>query len=134
MPQLDKLSYAAELFWLLLVLTVLYVFLLRWVLPTLAVTLKIRGQLVSNLVSAGSALNKEMWVIQAQQNKLASDLVVPVSSILWQLESQLYLQQEIDFLSVHLGTELSDFRRLAEFKLISLYLLIVLSNLEINDL
>jgi len=134
MPQLDKLSYFAELFWLLLVLIVLYVFLLRWALPTLAITLKIRGQLVSNLVSAGIALNQEMWIIQSQQSKLASDLVIPVSDTLRQLESQLYLQQEIDSLNIYLGTELFDFRKLAEFKLISLYLLIALSNLEINDL
>jgi len=50
MPQLDKLTFIAQLFWLLPSLAFIYYMLLKWILPSIAITLKIRYRLTQKLL------------------------------------------------------------------------------------
>lgn len=48
MPQFDTFSFLSQLFWVFLLFLSLYIMLLRWVLPALAVTLKVRKKLIQH--------------------------------------------------------------------------------------
>lgn len=49
MPQLDKLSFATQIFWLLVVFFFMYVILLRYILPNIYKILKIRKEILESL-------------------------------------------------------------------------------------
>lgn len=57
MPQLDKLTFASQVFWLLISFFGLHYLLLRYILPTVAATLKYRHHLLTSVSSAREGLN-----------------------------------------------------------------------------
>lgn len=46
MPQFDTFTFLSQLFWVFLLFGVLYISLLRWILPAIAITLKTRKKLI----------------------------------------------------------------------------------------
>ncbi len=53
MPQLDKLSWFSQIFWLLIILFLLYFYLIYFFLPTVSSTLKFRNKLLALLQGDG---------------------------------------------------------------------------------
>lgn len=47
MPQLDKLVFLSQLFWLFLTFSILYLFILKYILPVVASALKLRKKQIS---------------------------------------------------------------------------------------
>ena len=48
MPQFDVYSFMSQLFWVFLFFFIFYVIVLRWILPSIAVTLKVRKKIISS--------------------------------------------------------------------------------------
>lgn len=46
MPQFDTFTFLSQLFWVFLLFGILYISLLRWILPAIAITLKTRKKLI----------------------------------------------------------------------------------------
>jgi len=54
MPQFDTFSFLSQLFWVFLFFGFLHIALLRWVLPAIAISLKVRRKLIQQDVLLGS--------------------------------------------------------------------------------
>jgi hypothetical protein len=53
MPQFDTFTFFSQLFWVFLLFLTLYISFLRWVLPAISITLKIRKKLAQQEAQAG---------------------------------------------------------------------------------
>lgn len=66
MPQLDKLVFMSQLFWLILTFLTLYVFILKYILPTTAKTLKLRKKQILLNKNKTESLNSDRDAINLE--------------------------------------------------------------------
>lgn len=75
MPQFDTLSFFSQLFWVFSIFLVLYIILVNYVLPSLAITLKVRKKLTS-ADSEGdtnsSSIRKSLFMVKGEPILLPS--------------------------------------------------------------
>ena len=75
MPQLDKVSYFTQFFWLTLTITMLYVTLVKYYLPTIARTLKMRQHKVEAHITTNPYEVESNQVLQDRGNSVRDSLV-----------------------------------------------------------
>ena len=74
MPQLDKVSYFTQFFWLTLTVTVLYVTLVKYYLPTISRTLKMRQHKMEVHTSSNPYEVEEKRVLQDREKVVRDSL------------------------------------------------------------
>jgi len=60
MPQLDKLTYSSQIFWLLIFFTSFYFIILKNILPSILLNIKTRETLINNLINSNSSSATEI--------------------------------------------------------------------------
>lgn len=60
MPQLDKLTYFTQIFWLLITFTTFYFVILKNILPNILLNIKTRENLTNNMLSSNEAASGEI--------------------------------------------------------------------------
>lgn len=75
MPQLDKLVFMSQLFWLVLTFLTLYIFLLKYVLPVVAKTLKVRKkQILANKTQTAEFTTQQESINAEYENIITKTL------------------------------------------------------------
>jgi predicted DNA-binding protein YlxM (UPF0122 family) len=72
MPQLDKFSFATQIFWLLVLFFFIYIILIKYFLPAIYKVLKIRKEILDNLVADSTALVDEEFIARNIRKELVS--------------------------------------------------------------
>ena len=93
MPQLDKLSWFPQIFWLLIVLFFLYFFFLTFFLPTVASTLKFRNKLLA-LLQGGGLVEPDVVLSFQKKYAVSLSLFVKTKSAV----ALLFHRRKLDFL------------------------------------
>lgn len=74
MPQLDKLAYSTQIFWLLITFTSFYFVLLKNILPAILLNIKTRENLANNIVEENSSSSYEIKKANDTFTKINSDI------------------------------------------------------------
>jgi hypothetical protein len=63
MPQLDKLTYSTQIFWLLIFFTSFYFIILKNILPSILLNVKTRETIIDNLLASNSSSTVEIETV-----------------------------------------------------------------------
>ncbi len=74
MPQLDAITFATQIFWLLLLFVSFYFFVLKHILPNILLNLKVRQTALEQLESTNSSLHTESISTLENFNKINLNL------------------------------------------------------------
>lgn len=95
MPQLDKFSFVTQVFWLLVLFFFLYILLLQYILPAIYRTLKIRKEIIDNLVLDNSKLFDEEIIVRTVYKELFSASIFKTVDFLKLFQKQLVVYKNI---------------------------------------
>jgi F0F1-type ATP synthase membrane subunit b/b' len=104
MPQLDKLTFLSQLFWLIITFSSLYIVSVKWILPSVSTILKVRKTQLNNYEKQVSSLDTETQkVISEHDNTVINSITetnkllntVSLSSANWYNQSVAKTDQEI---------------------------------------
>jgi hypothetical protein len=105
MPQLDPVTFLSQFFWLSLVFSVLYLLLVKYFLPSIARTLKVREYLqnessnLNNLLNENSADSREtgnIWFLQKNFELYPELETTSKSSVQLEFKSNFEIQRKKD--------------------------------------
>lgn len=82
MPQLDKLSYSTQIFWLLILFTSFYFLILKYILPKLLLSLKVRGGKINSICTGNENLASESSIANNNFVKANDKLVSSLHGLL----------------------------------------------------
>lgn len=82
MPQLDKLSYSTQIFWLLVLFTSFYFIILKHILPRILLNIKTRENIIDNMVSKSSNSVLEIKSAGSDYIKINSNIAKAVGDYL----------------------------------------------------
>lgn len=68
MPQLDKVTFASQIFWLFLSFFTLYFVTTKWLLPVISTLLKVRTKYLSKISSQVTSANEETEALEHDKN------------------------------------------------------------------
>ncbi len=94
MPQLDPSSFASQLFWLTISFLLLYVLVVRWMLPRIHGLLQQRENRISSSLSEAERLQKEAEDLEAHYHKQLADVRKKATSTITKAKQD--VQQKLD--------------------------------------
>ena len=130
MPQLDKVTFIAQISWLLPIFFIFYIALVRWVLPTVATTLKLRSRAVKVLSSDSTAIHKEAFELLDEHQSLKDIMKNPSVNFSNKLVEGFKFEKDLVDLNIHTGLEFSESTKNVFDQLVSFYLINSLAKLE----
>jgi len=95
MPQLDKFSFVTQIFWLLVLFFFLYVILLQYILPAIYRTLKIRKEIIDNLILDNCKLFDEEIIVRTVYKELFSSSINKTVDFLKLFQKRLLVYKNI---------------------------------------
>ena len=123
MPQLDKITFMSQILWLLPISLFIYSFLLSRILPQIALTLKLRQRLLSDLSTSTTSLNQEGFQLLASKEKHGYNILQLMNNTLYNLKNGNQFNETIKILNPTLGQEFEEINRIMFQKLVSLHLI-----------
>ncbi len=82
MPQLDKLSYSTQIFWLLILFTSFYFIILKNILPSILLNIKTREDILNSMVSESSSSALEIKTAGSDYVKINSNITQTLGNYL----------------------------------------------------
>jgi len=98
MPQLDKVTFLTQLFWLIIIFVSLYVTTVKWILPTVATILKARKKQLSLFEQQVSSLDVETQNVLSEHDISITNSISETNKILNNVNniSSTWYNQSID--------------------------------------
>lgn len=84
MPQLDKVTWFSQIFWLLIILGFFYFFCLKYILPTIVSTLKLRSKVLKRLQGTLAEGTDDSFLLQ-KGNRIIISIGVSKKRVLKEL-------------------------------------------------
>jgi hypothetical protein len=103
MPQLDKFSFVTQVFWLLVLYFFLYIVMLQYILPAIYRILKIRKEIIDNLISDNSKLFDEEVIVRAVYKELLSTSIFKTVDFLKLFQKRLVIYRNMCNLFLNKG-------------------------------
>jgi len=95
MPQLDKFSFATQIFWLLVLFFFLYIILINYFLPAIFKVLKIRKEIIDSLVEDATRLADEEHIARGVHKELFSGSIFKTVDFLKHFQKRLLIFKNI---------------------------------------
>jgi len=122
MPQLDKVTFFTQISWLLVVFFSLYVILLKFVLPKLALILKLRQRKIAKFLSDSNSFKKEAETRAQIHFDILFRSVLVSNRILDEILKNFYLYEELNKVYMLQGSSIVVFNELFFNELVSIQL------------
>lgn len=132
MPQLDKITFLTQIAWLLPILLIIYWFLLKWILPTISTTLKLRNRLIKDLSLSTSSINNEAFFINNQKQKYGHNVAKIALSNVNVIKNGINFENQINAINMIEGIEFKQINTIFINNFISIYLTLVLTKINKN--
>nr|AFZ64071.1 ATP synthase F0 subunit 8 [Phalansterium sp. PJK-2012] len=122
MPQLDKVTFFTQISWLLVVFFSLYVILLKFILPKLALILKLRQRRIAKFLSDSNSFKKEAETRAQIHFDILFRSVFVSNRILDETLKNFYLYEELNKIYMLQGSSIVTFNELFFNELVSIQL------------
>jgi len=94
MPQLDKLTYSTQIFWLLVSFTSFYFIILKHILPNILLNIKTRENMINSMLTGNTSASTEVKDSNEQFVHLSDRLIANVRETLSNVRSDLQTSQK----------------------------------------
>ena len=111
MPQLDKITFFTQVSWLIIVFFSLYIVLVKFILPKLALILKLRQRSMNKFLIDGYNFKKEAEINVSTYFEIFYRFTIKSNKSLSNLTDKFYLYEEINKIYLLQGSSVAFFNK-----------------------